>query len=210
MEWRLFPAGTVPRVSTAAFHADRARAPHLEQPEHRGRLLAAAEYVWHAAGLLAGTPGRADPVVGVSDLGCGDGGLLSLLACGPRTAVLLRAWGYDLCPANASGWAERGVDGRLLDVFGDDWESVRLGDVAVVTEVLEHLADPHAALRWLGGRCPYLVASSPRTETGESHDPCHAWAWDGDGYRALIESGGYAVLARREVGPFQVVLGGPR
>lgn len=36
-EHRLFPDGTVPHVSTPAFHAHRERAPHLEQPVHRER-----------------------------------------------------------------------------------------------------------------------------------------------------------------------------
>src|SRR3954447_24891826 len=98
----------VPTVSTGEFHADRERARHLEDPIHRGRLTVAAELVRHAVSLRRGREwgSDADPVT-VSDLGCGDGGLLSLLAGEPG----LVAWGYDFCPANAAGWAERDVNG---------------------------------------------------------------------------------------------------
>jgi hypothetical protein len=202
-EYRLFPEGTVPHVSTAAFHEHRERAPHLEQPVHRGRLEKAAALVREAAGLHQSTgPGHA---TGVSDLGCGDGGLLFLLnSCDPYH---LLAWGYDFQPSNEAGWALRGVQGELADVFGPGHGGAILGDVSVTTEVLEHLADPHGAVRWIGEHSRFLVASSPWTETPESHDECHCWAWDQDGYRALIEQGGFTVIRHETVGQFQVILG---
>jgi hypothetical protein len=203
-EWRFFEEGEIPYVSTAAFHAHRPRAPHLEQEAHRPRLEAAADLVRFAAGVLHAA-GRAE--VGVADLCCGDGGLLSLLKPGGRWAVPLRAWGYDFQPSNAAGWAERGVDARLLDVFGPGRAQVRFGEIAVCTEALEHLADPHGAVRWIGGRSPFLVASSPWGEHPGSRDPCHAWAWDWDGYAALLAGGGYRLTAHMAVGPFQVALG---
>ncbi|MEU6234409.1 methyltransferase domain-containing protein [Kitasatospora sp. NPDC047058] len=194
-EYKLF-AGDVPHVSTAAFHADRERAPHLEQPIHRPRLEKAAELVLVAAERLP----EADRTV--SDLGCGDGGLLSLLQ-----AAGLACWGYDFQPSNRAGWQERGVRAFPLDAFGADRNLVSPGTVAVCTEVLEHLADPHEAVRWIGGTARFLVASSPWNETPASHDECHAWAWDHDGYRALIEQGGYQVLRHETVGQFQIILG---
>jgi hypothetical protein len=190
-EWKLFD-GAVPYVSTAEFHADRERAPHLEQPAHRPRLDKAAELVRSVA----------DPALTVSDLGCGDGGLLSLIQ-----HEVGNAWGYDFCPANSAGWPERGVKAELLDVFGNDGVRVRFGTVTVVTEVLEHLADPHGAVRWIGEHSCYIVASSPWNENAEHRDPCHAWAWDRDGYRALIEQGGFQILRHVDADRFQVVLG---
>ena len=201
-EYRLF-TGDVPHVSTAEFHAARERAPHLEQPVHRPRLDMAYELILdvahrhHQAG--AGHP------AGVSDLGCGDGGLLSLL--GHEDDDLLLAWGYDFQPSNQAGWDERGVTAELRDAFAPGHPGVILGDIAVMTEVLEHLADPYEVVRWVGQHCRYVVASSPWNETPESHDECHAWAWDHDGYRALIEQGGYTVLRHETVGQFQLVLG---
>lgn len=188
-EWKFFD-GDTPEVSTFAFHEHRERAAHLEEPIHRPRLLRAAGYVTIAANLGARS---------VSDLGCGDGGLLSLLQ--------LDAWGYDFAPANAAGWAERGIKAEQLDVFGADKDRVRFGDVTVVTEVLEHIADPHTAVQWIGEHSRFIVASSPWDEGPWGHDECHAWAFDVPGYRALIELGGYRVLRHEQVGRFQLVLG---
>lgn len=194
MQWKLFD-GDVADVSTFAFHEHRERARHLEQDLHRGRLHCAAALVSVAATLGAST---------VSDLGCGDGGLLSLLAANPR---ITSAWGYDFAPANAEGWDERGVTAELLDVFGADAGKVTFGDVTVVTEVLEHLTDPHAAVKWIGEHSRFVVASSPWDEYPGRQDPCHAWAFDRDGYRQLIEAGGYRVIQHRDVDRFQLILG---
>ena len=208
-EYRFFPEGTVPHVSTVAFHAHRERAPHLEQPVHQPRLYKAFEFATQAAQAQAARIGRdvtslSDRDVTLSDLGCGDGGLLSLL----RSVVGLESWGYDFQPSNAAGWAERGVEAQETDVFDPIYRDLlNIGDISVTTEVLEHLADPHEAVRWIGTRSRYLVASSPWNETPESHDECHAWAFDQDGYRALIEQGGFTVLRHETVGQFQVILG---
>jgi hypothetical protein len=154
-------------VSTFEFHEHRERAPHLEQPIHRQRLVRAAELV------------RELEPASVVDLGCGDGGLLSLIPDIP-------SWGYDFQPTNPAGWAERGVQAEQLDVFNTR-EVPRWGELAVMTEVLEHLADPHGVLDWVSHHVTYVVASSPRYENGEYHGDCHAWAWDEPGYRALFE-----------------------
>lgn len=207
MEAKLFE-GDVAHVSTFAFHEHRERAPHLEQAAHRGRLERAAQLV-SAAAIRLRTDlkwSSAEPVH-VTDLGCGDGGLLQLL----KADSTLIAWGFDFAPANAAGWAERGVDGRAADVFGADQRRIEdsIGDVAVMTEVIEHLTAPRDALRWLhdlDAQPGYLVCSSPWTETAESHDACHAWAFDQEGYRNLLENNGWEVLVHDLVGMFQVVL----
>jgi hypothetical protein len=190
-EWKLF-TGDIADVSTPEFHEHRERAPHLEQPIHRERLMTAAQFVFVAANLGSLT---------VCDLGCGDGGLLSLIQ------GTVKAWGYDFAPANIAGWVERGVEASFLDVFGADRDQVEFGQTTVVTEVLEHLTDPHGAVRWIGERSRFVVASSPWDENGQSHDECHAWAWDQAGYAALIQQGGYRILQHKAVGRFQVVLG---
>jgi hypothetical protein len=82
-----------------------------------------------------------------------------------------------------------------------------VGDIAVTTEVLEHLAHPHdvvTRIRTAGAR--FLVASSPWNEHPGSHDACHAWAWDAEGYAALLTQGGWHVQRHDIVGQFQVVL----
>jgi hypothetical protein len=190
-EWKLFD-GDVADVSTADFHRDRERARHLEDPGHRGRLDTAAQFISVAVNLGAES---------LSDLGCGDGGLLSLVQ------HIIEAWGYDFAPANAKGWPERGVTAQALDVFGADRDDVLFGEVTAVTEVLEHLTDPHAAVRWIGEHSKFIVASSPWNERPGASDECHAWCFDHTGYRALIELGGYRILQHANVGRFQVILG---
>lgn len=195
-EYRLFE-GDVPYVSTAEFHADRERAPHLEQAFHRERLERAAQFVR----LVTDRQPSRDRTV--SDLGCGDGGLLSLL----RDPGGIAAWGYDFCPANAAGWVERGVHATSLDVFGADWDRVGIGRTVVMTEVLEHLADPHGVLRRVRERdAGWLVCSSPWNETPSSHSAEHAWAWDLEGYAAMIEGAGWKITRHEQAGLFQVVL----
>lgn len=196
-EYKLFE-GDTPYVSTAEFHADRERAPHLEQAFHTPRLHAAAGFVLDFAAPVSGV----GPLT-VSDLGCGDGGLLSLLKGSPDLGT---CWGYDFSPANAAGWTERGVQAYARDVFGADWDSVRLGDVVVMTEVLEHLADPHGVLRRLLLRgAKRLVCSSPWNENPVSHSPEHAWCWDMAGYATLLTDAGWTVVQHRPVSLFQVV-----
>jgi hypothetical protein len=193
MEWRLFEEGTVPHVSTAAFHLDRERAPHLEQLVHQERLDLALDFV-RAAAHQYGEPT-------LSDLGAGDGGFLTTV-----TPYVARAWGYDFCPANLAGAVERGVDVRAADFTSED---VEFGTIVTATEVLEHLADPHGLLRRLWSRPAVreVVASSPWVETNQSHDACHAWAWDVDGYRALLEGAGWKVARHETTTYFQVILG---
>lgn len=191
MEWRLFE-GDVPYVSTAEFHADRERAPHLEQAMHRERLELALDFVRSAA-HQHGAPT-------LSDLGAGDGGFLTTVL-----PYVGRAWGYDFCPANLAGAAERGVDVRAADFTS---EEVELGTIVTATEVLEHLADPHGLLRRLWSRAAVkeLVVSSPWVETDVSHDACHAWAWDVDGYAELVQRAGWKVARHETTSYFQVIL----
>lgn len=187
-EWRLF-TGDTPYVATLDFHHDRERAPHLEQADHRARLLRTAKLVRSL------NPGS------VVDLGCGDGGLLSLLRG-------TDAWGYDFQPSNEPAWAQRGVTAERRDVFNTR-DVPRWGELAVLTEVLEHLADPHGTVEWVARNARYIVASSPHTETAERHGDCHAWAWDLDGYRALIEPH-FEILTHETVDWSQLITGRSR
>lgn len=187
-EWRLFDEGTVPEYTQPGWYAGRGHAPHLEQG-HRPRMEHAAAFIAEAAfsrGLRT-----------VVDLGAGDGGLLSLL--GPA----LTAHGYDLMPENLQAAKERGVDVRYGDVLEDN---VEWADIAVCTEMLEHLVDPHGFLRALPDSVKVLVCSSPRDERAGAAYEFHTWAWDFDGYRALVEQAGFTVQRQRPVGRFQVIL----
>jgi hypothetical protein len=188
-EWRLFDEGTVPEYTRPDWYEGRERAPHLEQDGHRDRLLTSAALVAKVA-----FQHRLRTVV---DLGAGDGGLLSLL--GPN----LTAWGYDLSPAAVAGAKERGVDVRYGDVIDGevDW-----ADIAVCTEMLEHLVDPHAFVRRVAANVKALVCSSPADERPGAHYEFHTWAWDEIGYRRLVEHAGLKVRHWERVNMFQVLL----
>lgn len=201
-EWRLFPEGTIPEYTTPAWYAGRERAPHLEQPGHAERLHETARQV-HAAANAYG-------LRTVSDLGAGDGGLLSLLQDPPITSC----WGYDLQQTNIDGAAgDRGVRVELADVVESEWGdqpgTITLGQIVVATEMLEHLIDPQGFVRRIASadQARVLIASSPWTERPGAAYEFHTWAWDPDGYRALLEQGGFDVVAQQFCGGFQVLTG---
>lgn len=185
-EWQLFEPGTIPVCTTAEWYLDRDRAPHLEEGLHRPRLLLTAELV------------RSAEPADVVDLGAGDGGLLSLLL------GEVPAWGYDLCPDNIVGAQARGVDVRLGDVVTGD---ITWAELAVATEMLEHLVDPHGFVRRIAEHSSWIVASSPAVETDVNHYEFHTWAWDTDGYAALIEQAGFEVVEHKLGSFFQVIMG---
>lgn len=137
----------------------------------------------------------------VVDLGCGAGGFLRYCR-----NLGMPAHGYDFTPAYQPLWQQNGVEAELLDVFNDPSAPVRWADVCVVTEVLEHLRDPHGAVTRISENCQFIVASSPWGETPEGFDECHVWGWDLDGYRALIEPH-FEILEHRKAGWSQVILG---
>jgi 2-polyprenyl-3-methyl-5-hydroxy-6-metoxy-1,4-benzoquinol methylase len=205
-EWRLFPEGTVPVHTTAAWYAGRERAPHLEQAGHAERLHEAAAQVHAAAREFF------DREPTVSDLGAGDGGLLSLLDSDLFKAV----WGYDLAQENVDGaWRDRGVNVELGDVVEgwcqlagfDQRTRIRFGDISVATEMLEHLVDPHGLVRTVAEHSRVIVASSPWTERPGAAYEFHTWAWDPHGYRAMLEQGGFEVVKQQICGGFQVLTG---
>jgi 2-polyprenyl-3-methyl-5-hydroxy-6-metoxy-1,4-benzoquinol methylase len=184
--------GTFP--FTSGWYAERAHANHLEQEEHWGRMSTAAELAHEAVALYE--------LRSIVDLGSGDGGMLALLA-----DLKVPSWGYDLCPPNvAFAQTARHVRVRYADFLRD---KIEWGDLAVCTEVLEHLEDPHGFVRRIAQHSRALVASSPSCESAAVHDPCHAWVWDMAGYRAMIEGAGFSVAKHVEVAggySFQVLL----
>lgn len=188
VEDRLFPLGTVPEWTKPEWHAGRDRAPHLEQPGHVARLEKAAQVlarVW--------SPGKT-----VVDLGAGDGGLLSLLDIPPHAK-----WGYDLTRANIEGAASRGQDVRLGDCVAGQ---IQWADIAITTEMLEHLIDPHHFLEIIRQNSEFLVASSPWNESKQDHYEFHTWAWNTEGYARMITEAGWQIIEHSTVSAFQIVL----
>lgn len=196
-EWQLFEPGTVPEHTTPQWYAGRETAPHVDQAEHRGRLLLARDMVLDAVDRYG--------CESIVDLGCGDGGLLSLIA--ERTSTL--AWGYDLQQTNVdAAWEKRGIaDVYLADVVNDPGAMMLWGELAVATEMLEHLLEPHEFVRRIGAYSRVIVASSPFTERPGSAYEFHTWCWDMPGYRALVEQAGFHVERHETTSQFQVLMG---
>jgi SAM-dependent methyltransferase len=188
MEWKFFDGES--EFTTARWYQDRDAAHHLEESTHEQRLVNSAWLVKQAIEMGAKT---------AVDLGCGDGGLLQLLK-----NMGIKSWGYDLMPKNIDYAVNiRGVDARYTDFNSDD---IEYGDIAIMTEVLEHMIDPHKILRELPSK--YLVVSSPYNETDTNHYEFHLWAWDKEGYDNLIQQGGYKIINKvYSAGWSQVVLG---
>jgi 2-polyprenyl-3-methyl-5-hydroxy-6-metoxy-1,4-benzoquinol methylase len=192
-------------VSTFEFHEHRERAPHLEQPVHQPRLSMAYDFIRDAADNASWN--RTQPLKLV-DLGCGDGGLLSRIS----RLAFIDAEGFDFQPSNKAGWEERNVTATALN-FVESFDEVPDADIYVITECLEHLTDPHDMLAKIATRkAPHteavrVVASSPWTESDISHDACHAWAWDEQGYRLMFRDAGFKVERQETIGMFQVILG---
>lgn len=186
MEHRLFDPANPPEWLDPEWWRDRPHCDHLGSPTgaHVARLRAAAELAGRAANKVRGY---------VVDLGAGDGALLSLLPDGLRAS----SFGYDVIN-NDIIYAQRarGVELRpTSNLFDDlDYEHFELGPVVVLTEVLEHMADPHGFLAKLHARpeVRYVVASSPHSETPEEHEWNHAWAWDVESYEEMFNLAGFS------------------
>ena len=173
MEAQLYEDGKFP--FTPEWYRGREHAPHREQAPHWARLDRAAEYIDEAVEVYG-----AESIV---DLGAGDGGLLATI----RSDV--PKWGYDLLKDNATyGQHFRCVDVRHADFLKTN---IEWADLVVCTEVLEHLEYPHDLVRRISSNARFLVASSPASETRESHSPEHAWAWDMAGYRQMLRFSGF-------------------
>lgn len=201
-EHKLFDPADPPEWLDPEWWRDRPHCDHLGSPTgaHRARLEAAAELAVKAAGPMPELGGIVTQIV---DLGAGDGALLELVGRRPH------AWGYDIIREDVRYARDvRGVEVHLRNVrraLEDGGLSLGAPEyqncVAVLTEVLEHMADPHGFLRLLAARpeVRYVVASSPHSETPEQHEWNHAWAWDCRGYLAMFRAAGFKGVEYQEV-----------
>jgi len=96
----------------------------------------------------------------VADIGCGDGSLLEFLA-DRRHA---RGWGMDISRRGVEAAQRRGIDCVVGDVTNSEFALPRQFDVIVISEVLEHVADPERVLRRLRqSGAQKLIVTIPNT-----------------------------------------------
>lgn len=186
-----------PYFSTQQFHEDREAAPHIEQyGMQRDRLILAADFVKDMVLKYK--------IATVSDLCCGDGGLLEYLKPFFEEHDV-EAWGYDFQPANVrDAQYKRKVNVSFADVINDQ---IDLGELTIMTECLEHFYDPHAMVRKVASQSKYFIASGPNGETPEAHYEFHTWGWSWPAYEKLLEQAGYKIDRHEESTIFQVMAG---
>lgn len=196
-EYRLFDPESPPEWLDPEWWRDHPHCDHLGSPTgaHRQRLVEAAKAAVAATALIDCGGGHDM----VTDLGAGDGALLSLLPPHIRT----ESWGYEIIREDV-GYAcgVRNVEVHRRNVReGLEKGSLILAPIVVLTEVLEHMADPHGFLELLHARdeVEYVVASSPWGETPDKNEPNHAWAWDVPGYREMFNAAGFEEIEFRRV-----------
>jgi len=182
-EWRLFEAGTVPGCSTPRFFEVHPWVPPEAQAGHAERTAMVREMV---SDIVRGEPG----LLTLSDLGCGDGRFLASLK-----GLGLRVWGYDAGRENVQKAAEVGLDVQHRDILR---HPLVYGSLVTCCEVVEHLHDPHGFLSGLRMHADRIILSSPSAEDDQWHYADHTWAWDLEGYAALVSGSGWEVVEQRE------------
>jgi len=196
-EYRLFDPADPPAWLDPEWWRDTPNCDHLGHPAgvHRARLE-------HVARLAADVA-RREQLDWITDIGAGDGALLSLLPA----ALRRKACGFEIITNSVKVATEvRGVEVRQANVLVDEIAWGAPTNLVIATEVLEHLADPHGFMRdVLARNADWLIVSSPWRETADYHEDNHAWAWDRVGYRALVEQGGFEVVEHVDVEWSQVI-----
>lgn len=196
METKLF---TEPRYHDAEFYRDIPMADHWNQPGHGERLR--MTFTMIAQVLL-----RNPDISAVADWGCGNGALLAELA---RFFPSRHFWGYDLLPANVAHAKQHyGFDTAVAFKDFVEESDAKAGQMTILTEVLEHLIDPHGLLRRLKAEqdCRWIVASSPAFETPENAYPFHNWCWDQRGYIELFSGTDWHIYGGQEFAGAQILV----
>lgn len=166
-----------PHSHDAEWYKDRELADHINQGDHRPRLMQVLEYLKDIV----------HPHDSICDFGCGNGGLIREI----RKEMPNTIWGYDLQPSNVEDAKEKNTPVFYSDFINED---CNYPDIAICTEVLEHLVDPDAFLQKLklnGVRV--IIASSPDYETADFHAPFHLWVFTENSYKEMFEQNGWIV-----------------
>lgn len=164
-----------PRFQTAEWYKERGPAPHVEQVTHRLRLELARGYVSYLCSFY--------PIKNVLDLGCGDGGLVWLLA---KSNPNVNFVGYDLQPKSIETGSKRLENLPNAKIIYQNIREVECkADLIIMTEVLEHMVDPHEFIDKV--EAEWLIASSPLNEDhGIDPNSIHLWGWDYEGYKQMF------------------------
>jgi hypothetical protein len=176
MEWKLWEGDEPPFFTQPEFFAAHPRIAGCHQIGYYERQQLVATAIAEVY--------RERPFVSMSDLGCGDGTLLNDVY--PKLPFV-KMWGYDLGQQNTTHARDvYGLDVRQGDFVNDP---VELGECVLLTEVLEHMVNPHDFIKKINTKI--IIATSPVAETDEWHYEHHAWAWDLEGFAAMFINAGW-------------------
>lgn len=202
MEWKLFDPQNPPPVANPDFLRNQPWMRLEGQPGFRERSTMVRE-------MVAEVLRWCEPYIyQVTDLGCGDGAMLRVLADDLKKAAIppSRITGYDIGASDIAYANKAGPYEFRLANIARDFRILQLGELNIMTEVLEHMTDPHGFLktlrdllreRILGGDQAeqiFMVGTSPASETDEWHNAIHLWAWDWDGYAQMFRRAGWEIV----------------
>ena len=181
--YKLFEDGN-PHSHDTEFYAPLAAADHINQEVggHRFRLFK----------TLFDLQQVINPEDTICDFGCGNGGLMREI----QKVIPNKIWGYDLLPANVVDAHAKGNQDNIYycDFINDPRGIVSYPNIAICTEVLEHLVDPDAFLvRLRENGVKTVFASSPFYETPTYHAPGHLWVFTEDSYAEMFANAGWNV-----------------
>jgi hypothetical protein len=179
-----YKAFVKPHSHDALFYKNLELADHINQDNHRPRLMQVLDYIVELA--------SGDSNLNICDFGCGNGGLIREI----ENKLPNKIWGYDLLPANVDDAHSKGNTRNIsYKDFVTDEVGLEYPDIAICTEVLEHLVDPDTFLKkLLNNNVQCIVASSPDYETPNYHAPFHLWVFNGDSYKEMFEQAGWKVI----------------
>lgn len=172
-----------PHSHDAEWYKDREMADHINQEGHRPRLMQVQDLLLQIL--------EQSPELTICDFGCGNAGLIREIQSKVNNVI----WGYDLQPSNIEDAHKKG---NVNNVFYKDFiqdSDIKYPDIAICTEVLEHLVDPDAFLvKLLENGVKYVIASSPDYETPSYHAPFHLWVFNGNSYMDMFIDSGWDVI----------------
>lgn len=140
------------------------------------------------AGLVRYLKDRYD-IKSITDVGCGDGGLFSIIHDFKSEYI-----GIDLAEANINYARDQFSDKPNVEFVHEDFTQhpINQTDLVICCETLEHLVDPVKLLKSLPTK--FLIASVPMNETKRKHGKYHLWAWDETEFRGLVKNCGYKII----------------
>lgn len=174
-----------PHSHDAEWYKDREVVDHINQDGHRPRLLRVLDYLLESV--------KEEDTI--CDFGCGNGGLIREI----EGKINNKIWGYDLAPLNVQDAHNKGNNNNIFYKDFVQEDDIIYPDIAICTEVLEHLVDPDSFIKKLmNNNVRIIIASSPDYETPYYHAPFHLWVFNGDSYKEMFDNVGWNVILHQK------------